>query len=96
MPRARRKPEVDPLPEPQVLVDREWEVHDAKLANARLSEIRRRLPSLLWQGARLAWSASPRQTVATVGSDLISGALTAVNLLGVTSVLTALLEEGPP
>jgi ATP-binding cassette subfamily B protein len=95
MPRTRHKPEADPLPEPQELVDREWEVHDAKLANARMSEIKRRLPSLLWQGARLAWEANPRHTVTTVTCDLVAGALTAVNLLGVTQVLSALLEAGP-
>jgi ATP-binding cassette subfamily B protein len=95
MPRARRKPEADPLLEPQPLVDREWEIHDAKLADARMREIRHRLPSLLWQGARLAWEASPRHTVATVTCDLVSGALTAVNLLGINQVLSALLEGGP-
>jgi ATP-binding cassette subfamily B protein len=95
MPRARRKPEADPPLEPQPLVDREWEIHDAKLADARMREIRRRLPSLLWQGARLAWEASPRHTVTTVTCDLVSGALTAVSLLGINQVLLALLEGGP-
>jgi ATP-binding cassette subfamily B protein/ATP-binding cassette subfamily C protein len=95
MPRARHKPEADPAPEPQALVDREWEIHDAKLADARMREIRHRLPSLLWQGARLAWEASPRQTVTTVTCDLVSGALTAVSLLSVNHVLSALLEGGP-
>src|SRR5437763_3429953 len=95
MPRAHREHEAEPLLEPQPLVDREWEIHDAKLADARMREIRRRLPSLLWQGARLAWEASPRHTVTTVTCDLVSGALTAVNLLGVNQVLIALLEGGP-
>jgi ATP-binding cassette subfamily B protein/ATP-binding cassette subfamily C protein len=93
--RARRKPEAEPLLEPQPLVDREWEIHDEKLANARLSEIRHRLPSLIWQGARLAWEASPRHAVVTVSCDLVSGVLTAVGLLGTTQVLFALLDAGP-
>jgi ATP-binding cassette subfamily B protein len=95
MPRVRSKPQADPLLEPEELVDREWEIHDAKLADARMREIRRRLPSLLWQGARLAWEASPRHTVTTVACDLVSGALTAVSLLGINQVLLALLEGGP-
>jgi ATP-binding cassette, subfamily B, bacterial len=93
--RARREPAADSLLEPEALADREWEIHDAKLANARMSDIRHRLPGLLRQGFRLAWEASPRHAATTVACDLVSGALTAVSLLGINQVLTALLAGGP-
>ncbi|MFP5347235.1 MAG: ABC transporter ATP-binding protein [Actinomycetes bacterium] len=93
--RARRKRAAEPLPGPPALVDREWELHDAELANVRLSEIQRRLPSLLWQGARLAWEASPRYAMLTLVCDLAAGVLSAVGLLGTTSVLSALVSGGP-
>ena len=84
------------VPGDNELVDRAWEIHDADLAaERRFSGMRRRLPSLIAQVARLAWGASRLDCAVTVGCDLVAGLLTAFGLLATTHVLTALLEEGP-
>ncbi len=78
------------------LVDRAWEFHDAYLAAGdRVRGMTRRLPSLMFEVAKLAWQASRLDCGVTVACDLVGGLLSAVGLLASTHVLTALLEGGP-
>ncbi|WP_271223181.1 ABC transporter ATP-binding protein [Streptosporangium carneum] len=57
--------------------------------------IARRLPALVAQAVRLAWLASPRDTVVTISLSLLGGVFTAFGLLATTGVLSALFEAGP-
>ncbi|MFI9560076.1 ABC transporter ATP-binding protein [Nonomuraea endophytica] len=72
-----------------------WHAHTDKMAEAGFLTIARRLPSLIGQAMRLAWRASPRDTVATVSLNLLGGVFTAFGLLATTGVLTALFSDGP-
>jgi ATP-binding cassette subfamily B protein len=71
-----------------------WQTHLADLASAGLAGISRRLPTLIGAAARLAWRASPADTVATVVLHLIAGVFTAYGLLATTGVLRALFAGG--
>ncbi|TMR25465.1 ABC transporter ATP-binding protein [Nonomuraea turkmeniaca] len=73
----------------------DWHAHTDKLADVGFLTIARRLPSLVAQAMRMAWRASPRDTVATVTLNLLGGVFTAFGLLATTGVLTALFSEGP-
>ncbi|MDF5753286.1 ABC transporter ATP-binding protein [Spongiactinospora sp. TRM90649] len=57
--------------------------------------VARRLPSLVAQAVRMAWQASPRDTLATVALSLLGGVFTAFGLLATTGVLEALFSAGP-
>ncbi|MEU6714457.1 ABC transporter ATP-binding protein [Nonomuraea sp. NPDC046802] len=72
-----------------------WNVHNDKMAEVGFLTIARRLPSLVGQAMRMAWAASPRDALATITLNLISGVFTAFGLLATTGVLTALFSEGP-
>ncbi len=72
-----------------------WYAHTDKMAEVGFLAIARRLPSLVAQALGLAWRASPRDTLATVGLNLLGGVFTAFGLLATTGVLTALFSEGP-
>jgi len=72
-----------------------WLTATAEAANATFWRMLRRLPHLLAQAWRLAWQASPRQTVAVVGFELAAGVASAVGLVSVVGVLDGLLREGP-
>jgi ATP-binding cassette subfamily B protein/ATP-binding cassette subfamily C protein len=71
-----------------------WQTHLAALASAGLAGMTRRLPALIGAGARLAWRASPADTVATVVLHLFAGIFTAYGLLATTGVLKALFAGG--
>lgn len=73
----------------------DWHAHTDKLAGVSFLAIARRLPFLVSQAMRMAWRASPRDTVATVGLNLLGGVFTAFGLLATTGVLSALFREGP-
>ncbi|TYB52231.1 ABC transporter ATP-binding protein, partial [Nonomuraea sp. PA05] len=73
----------------------EWYAHTDKMAEVGFLTIARKLPSLVGQALRMAWRASPRDTVATIALNLLGGAFTAFGLLATTGVLTALFSEGP-
>jgi ATP-binding cassette subfamily B protein len=73
----------------------DWHAHTDKMAEVGFLAIARRLPSLVGQAMRMAWAASPRDTLATVSLNLLSGVFTAFGLLATTGVLTALFSEGP-
>ncbi|GAA3212143.1 ABC transporter ATP-binding protein [Nonomuraea helvata] len=72
-----------------------WNVHNDKMAEVGFLTIARRLPSLVSQALRMAWGASPRDTLATISLNLLGGVFTAFGLLATTGVLTALFSEGP-
>ncbi|MEO3892435.1 ABC transporter ATP-binding protein, partial [Nonomuraea sp. B5E05] len=73
----------------------DWHAHTDKMAQVGFLTIARRLPSLVAEALRMAWRASPRDTVATVTLNLLGGVFTAFGLLATTGVLTALFSEGP-
>jgi ATP-binding cassette subfamily B protein len=72
-----------------------WRAHDQRLAETGFAAIARQLPELVGQALRLAWQANRRDTVATVGLNLVSGILTGLALLATNGVLEALFEVGP-
>ncbi|MGN9841055.1 ABC transporter ATP-binding protein [Nonomuraea sp. H19] len=73
----------------------EWYAHSDKVAEAGFLTIARRLPSLINHAMRMAWAASPRDTLATIALNLLGGVFTAFGLLATTGVLTALFSDGP-
>ena len=72
-----------------------WQAHDQRLAETGFASIARQLPGLIGQAIRLAWQANRRDTVATIGLNLVSGVLTGFALLATTGVLEALFADGP-
>ncbi len=71
-----------------------WQTHLADLASAGLGGMTRRLPALIAAAARLAWRASPADTVATIALQMAAGVFTAYGLLATTGVLRALFAGG--
>jgi hypothetical protein len=67
-----------------------WQAHDRRLAETGFGAVARQLPGLIGQAIRLGWEANRRDTVATIGLNLISGVLTGFALLATTGVLEAL------
>ncbi|MFF3439799.1 ABC transporter ATP-binding protein [Streptosporangium sp. NPDC002721] len=72
-----------------------WYAHTDKMTKVGFLTVARRLPALVSQAVRLAWLASPRDTVVTITLNLLSGVFTAFGLLATTGVLSALFEAGP-
>jgi len=72
-----------------------WRAHDQRLAQTSFGAIARQLPGLIGQAVRLGWEANRRDTVATIGLNLVSGVLTGFALLATTGVLEALFAAGP-
>ena len=70
-----------------------WRAHDQRLAETGFFAIARQLPGLIGQAIRLGWQANRRDTVATIGLNLVSGILTGFALLATNGVLEALFEE---
>ncbi|MFG1684395.1 ABC transporter ATP-binding protein [Nonomuraea sp. NPDC049269] len=73
----------------------DWHAHTDKMAEVSFLTIARRLPSLVHQAMRMAWGASPRDTLATISLNLLGGVFTAFGLLATTGVLAALFSQGP-
>ncbi|RJL35274.1 ATP-binding cassette domain-containing protein [Bailinhaonella thermotolerans] len=73
----------------------DWYAHADTMAQVGFLTMARRLPSLVGQALRIAWSASRRDTLAMVGLNLLGGFFTAFGLLATTGVLTALFSQGP-
>ncbi|TDD82099.1 ABC transporter ATP-binding protein [Actinomadura darangshiensis] len=91
--RNRREATAGPrLPE---LTAHTWHAKDRELAETGLSTVARRLPAVIAQAARLAWRASPADTIATISLNLVAGIFTAFWLLATTGVLTALFSGRP-
>ena len=72
-----------------------WQAHDRRLAETGFGAVARQLPGLISQAIRLGWEANRRDTVATIGLNLVSGVLTGFALLATTGVLEALFAAGP-
>ncbi|KAA9377059.1 ABC transporter ATP-binding protein [Microbispora cellulosiformans] len=85
----------DDLPDLEEIESPQWARHYGTMAGLSFLTVARRLPGLIRQALRIAWEASPRDTVATVALNVLGGVLTAFGLLATTGVLTALLQEGP-
>jgi ATP-binding cassette subfamily B protein len=92
--RRGRRPRPDPLELPE-MTPHKWTARAAELAQTRLHTMARRLPVLIIQALRLAWTASRLDTSVTIALNLAAGILTAVGLLATTGVLTALVDGGP-
>jgi ATP-binding cassette subfamily B protein/ATP-binding cassette subfamily C protein len=72
-----------------------WFAHDAAYAATSFRAMACRLPTLAAEVLRLAFDASPRDTVAAVTLQLAAGVLTGLGLLATTGVLQALFAAGP-
>ncbi|MEV4512103.1 ABC transporter ATP-binding protein [Dactylosporangium sp. NPDC049525] len=72
-----------------------WESHSVALANVRFSAMAKRLPAVLRQAIAIAWQASPRDTLAALLFNLLTGVATAFGLLATRGVLQALFASGP-
>ncbi|MEO3862432.1 ABC transporter ATP-binding protein [Acrocarpospora sp. B8E8] len=86
---------IDDLPDFSDLTTHNWHAHDDTMSGVGFVTIARRLPALIGQAVRMAWQASPRDTVATVVLNLLAGVFTAFGLLATTGVLEALFTAGP-
>ena len=100
-PGASAGPSPDPSPGPADEVELgeldmpKWFAHSATMAEIGFFTVARRLPALVAQAVRLAWAASPRDTVAAITLSLFAGVFTAFGLLATTGVLQALFSARP-
>ncbi|REE95136.1 ABC transporter ATP-binding protein [Thermomonospora umbrina] len=83
-----------PADRPQVVAPG-WMERAGEMAETGLGTMARRLPALVAQSVRLAWRASPSDTIVTISLNLAAGFFTAFGLLATTGVLTALFSSGP-
>src|ERR1700760_3400586 len=72
-----------------------WRMYDERMSTVRFSGVGRRFPALIAQAVRLGWSASRRDTSATIGLNLASGVFGGYALFATTGVLQALFAGGP-
>ena len=72
-----------------------WLAYDERMATVRFSDIGRRFPALIGQAVGLGWSASRRDTAATITLNLASGVFGGYALFATTGVLQALFAGGP-
>jgi ATP-binding cassette subfamily B protein len=82
----------DDIPAP---VTDPWHGREAEIAATSFVAMARRLPGITSQALRLAFEASKRDTVITIGLNLAAGVLTAVGLFATTGVLAPLFAGGP-
>ncbi|MFV2099225.1 ABC transporter ATP-binding protein [Micromonospora sp. LOL_014] len=80
------------LPE---LADADWMHHARAFAETSFWTVARRLPGILAEAVQLAWSVSPRDTVAAIGLNIVAGVMTTFGLLATSSVLRELFASGP-
>ncbi|MEW9552412.1 ABC transporter ATP-binding protein [Nonomuraea sp. NPDC050783] len=73
----------------------DWYPHADTMTEVGFPAIARRLPALIRQALGIAWTASRRDTLATIALSLLGGVFTAFGLLATTGVLTALFSQGP-
>jgi ATP-binding cassette, subfamily B, bacterial len=72
-----------------------WRAYDQRLATVKFSDVARQFPALIRQAVSLGWSASRRDTAATIGLNLASGVFGGYALFATTGVLQALFAAGP-
>src|SRR6202044_4033679 len=72
-----------------------WRLYDQRMATVGFRDVARRFPGLVVQAIRLGWSASPFDTAATIGLNLLSGIAGGYALYATTGVLEALFAAGP-
>jgi ATP-binding cassette, subfamily B, bacterial len=72
-----------------------WQAYDQRMATVKFNDVARRFPALIGQAVRLGWSASSRDTAATIGLNLASGVFGGYALFATTGVLQALFAGGP-
>jgi ATP-binding cassette subfamily B protein/ATP-binding cassette subfamily C protein len=72
-----------------------WQAYDQRMATVRFSDVGRRFPALIGQAVRLGWSASRRDTAATITLNVASGVFGGYALFATTGVLEALFAGGP-
>jgi ATP-binding cassette, subfamily B, bacterial len=65
------------------------------MAAVKFSDVARRFPALIGQALHLGWSASRRDTAATIGLNLASGVFGGYALFATAGVLQALFAAGP-
>ncbi|GGL21071.1 multidrug ABC transporter permease [Sphaerisporangium melleum] len=73
----------------------DWYAHAETMSGIGFLTVARRLPALIGHAVRLAWQASPRDTIATITLSVLGGVFTAFGLLATTGVLQALFAAGP-
>ncbi|WP_424535889.1 ABC transporter ATP-binding protein [Sphaerisporangium viridialbum] len=73
----------------------DWNAHIVTMTGVGFLTVARRLPALIGHAVRMAWQASPRDTVATISLSVLGGVFTAFGLLATTGVLQALFSAGP-
>jgi ATP-binding cassette, subfamily B, bacterial len=72
-----------------------WRAYDARMASVGFADVARRFPGLVGQAVRLGWSASRKDTAATIALNVASGVFTGFALFATTGVLEALFAGGP-
>jgi ATP-binding cassette subfamily B protein len=72
-----------------------WNAYTERMASVGFKDVARRFPGLVAQAVRLAWAASPRDTVATIALNLAAGVFAGYALFATTGVLQALFAGGP-
>ncbi|MGH3292984.1 MAG: ABC transporter ATP-binding protein [Trebonia sp.] len=82
-------------PETSELTAAYWQAYDQRLATVKFGDVARRFPALIGQALSLGWSASRRDTAATIALNLASGVFGGYALFATTGVLQALFAGGP-
>jgi ATP-binding cassette subfamily B protein len=72
-----------------------WRAYDERMMTVGFRDVARRFPGLVGQAIRLGWSASPLDTAATIGLNIVSGVAGGYALYATTGVLAALFAGGP-
>ena len=96
-PPAARRPAGDEAADHETaeLTAEYWRAYDQRLATVKFSDVARRFPALIGQAVSLGWSASRRDTAATIVLNLASGVFGGYALFATTGVLQALFAAGP-
>src|SRR3984885_14401422 len=72
-----------------------WRAYDERMMTVGFRDVARRFPGLVGQAIRLGWSASPIDTAATIGLNIVSGVAGGYALYATTGGLEALFAAGP-
>jgi ATP-binding cassette, subfamily B, bacterial len=77
------------------LTEAYWSVYDGAASKTTVGQILARLPRIVRQIGRLAWTADRAATIAVVVLQLASAAMTAFGLMASVAVLRELFAGGP-